>query len=861
MACGPQPNGLDLLVVDVDTKHDGMANWAAFVAEHGPFPATAAHRTPSGGLHLFFDTPITGRNGKLLDGVDIRGEGGQVVVPPSWRLVDGAAVQYCELGERSGLHRHPVARIPAIILATLDRPPASIKLSVERHPSNGDQPQSAADWLRDHWDWVGVLTAQGHTVARQSGDDVFMRHPSATAEHSAIVHLRSNMMNAWSTNMPSHPRGLVNRDGSVPWSPFDWFVETLFGGDNRAAVAEINRRRGVSGTRGRIPDPGEVRARAVPASDVDDTPGDDASPGSLNLPPSFWEARPLLAQVRQAAWAAGCSPDALLVQALARVATFVHPCFKLPGVEQGLIGKHQTLDFLGCVVAETSGGKTLAAGVAEMLVPQPDPPGDGSDPLIDFEQKVGSGEGIAEFFLVPELRPDDDGKLKATGKRVIGKQALFMNVDEGTGFTSQAGRKGTTIIATLASAWSGESLGQLNAADETRRLVRGGRVRICAVINMQDSNGYKLYSDELESVGFTGRLMFASAHDPSAPKDAPEWPGRLVWPIRGGSATGNVYFTYATSIVDEIKTTRHGILTGRVQIERRQSQYLLFRCKVAALLAVLDGRLDVSDDDWKLATEAITCSSAVLGHLDAVRSKQVHVTAVTAASFKMEVATEAETVHLRRLAVGWKTRVLDELRNKGPQPWKGLKGLVRADRRAMFRSIVDEMVERRRARPRWRDLQDRALGGTGGPVPPPPNSVSEAPIKKVQSRGGGIRCSLIPVRTPRGDRSPLGPPCYPQPVDNATRHDDPRYIAATSQPHSAPSGPTRNTLHRTPVRASKTPHLTKNRSLSDSPLLRDTYRGGRAPPGWWGGWGHGRLVGVGKPHAADYPVVSKPAIW
>ena len=681
VACGPQPNGRDLVVVDVDVKHDGIANWEAIVAEHGPFPQTATHRTPSGGLHLFWDSPETFSNSRLAPGIDIRGNGGQVVMPPSWRMIDGDKVLYSEAWRGSGLHRHPLAALPIPIWQMLVRPTRiEIEASARRHPSQDDEAVSNADWLRDHWDWLAVLEAQGHTLVKQIGRDLYMRHPTATAQHSAVVHLDGNMMNSFSPNMPDHPRGLVNRDGSVPWSPYDWFVATEHDYDDRSAMAEIYRRRGI--TMGAAPP-----ARAVEAAppSVNDTP-------ALNLPTGFWEARPVLAHIRQAAWSAGCSPDALLVQALARVATYVHPCFKLPGVEQGLIGKHQTLDFLGCVVAETSGGKTLAAGVAELLVPAPDPPADG-DPQIDFEQRVGSGEGIAEFFLVPEVRIEE-GKEVRTGKRVVGKQALFMNVDEGTGFTNQAGRKGTTIIATLASAWSGESLGQLNAADETRRLVRGGRVRICAVINMQDTNGYKLYSEDLESVGFTGRLMFATAHDPSAPPpdEQPEWPGRLAWPIKAGNSQVNVYFTYDEAIVAEIKGTRHGILTRRVQIERRQSQYLLLRCKVAALLAVLDGRTDVSLDDWKLATEAITCSSAMLEMLDSVRNRQIEVTAVTAASFKMKVAESAEDQHLRRLAVGWKSRVVDELHTKGPLPWKGLKGLVRSDRRAMFRSIVDEMV-------------------------------------------------------------------------------------------------------------------------------------------------------------------------
>ena len=675
VACGPQPNGVNLLAVDIDPKNGGNESWKALTDEHG-VPLAPRHETPSDGFHVFFDVPDSlSRTGvhALGAGIDTRGDGGYVVVPPSQLHNDDGEIISYRTSRAAALAVNPPHAAPLWLMELLD--PEPLTVSMRRHPSQqllalGD---SVADKAREGWDWFVELEADGWTIGRGHNDEIQWTRPGKNPREgtSATLH-RGGPLVVWSTSVPTG--GVETRTGTGrSYSPWDYIVTFRAGGDTKVAAALV---------RGVTPERAEPAPPSVEAT-------------SLNLPASFWEARPILAHIRQAAWSAGCSPDALFVQALARVATYVHPCFKLPGVEQGLIGKHQTLDFLGCVVAETSGGKTLAAGVAELLVPAPDPPGDGSDPLIDFEQRVGSGEGIAEFFLVPELKPDDEGKLKATGKRVIGKQALFMNVDEGTGFTNQAGRKGTTIIATLASAWSGESLGQLNAADETRRLVRGGRVRICAVINMQDTNGYKLYAEDLESVGFTGRLMFASAHDPAAPSPSasPDWPGPLSWPIRSGNSQVNVYFTYDPAIVAEIKNTRHGILTRTVQIERRQSQYLLLRCKVAALLAVMDGRISISLTDWSLATEAISMSSANLCNLDAVHSKQGKVAAVTAASFKLDVAREAESMHVRQLKIGWQARIVERLRKRGPLPWKGLKDLVDDSRRADLRACLEAMVD------------------------------------------------------------------------------------------------------------------------------------------------------------------------
>lgn len=687
VACGLQPNGTNLLAVDIDPTKGGFESWNALVDQHDPLPLGPTHMTRSGGQHRFFDAPEDLRNtaGRLGPGIDTRGQGGYVVVPPS-KVVDHdtGEIGHYTSSKASSLVTVPVPMLPAWLCRLLVEP---IEASVARHPSMSTDRDGPYDRVRRAWQgWEDELLRDGWSVARRSGGDVYFTRPGKNPRdgHSAVLH-PSGAFVVFTTERPWGGGAIAGADG-VTFSPGEYVRAYRFGGDMQALLRAYPAVPASAGGADR--DLGSGGRAAAPAPDGDGTP-------PLNLPDDFWGQRPVLAHIRQAAWSAGCSPDALLVHTLARVATFVHPSFKLPGVEQGLIGKQQTLDFLGCVVAETSGGKTLAAGVGELLVPAPEPPLDGTEPLIDFEQKVGSGEGIAEFFLVPELAPDEDGKLKPTGKRTIGKQALFMSVDEGTGFTAQAGRKGTTIIATLASAWSGESLGQLNAAEQTRRLVRGGRVRICAVINMQDTNGYKLYSDDLESVGFTGRLMFASAHDPSAPppSEQPEWPGPLSWPIRGGSVMGSTFFTYDASIVDEIKATRHGILTKAVQIDRRQSQYLLLRCKVAALFAVLDGRLDVSGGDWALATQAIEMSAAVLGHLDHVHGSQIESTAVQAATFKLRVAEKADTQHIKVMKVTWQARLIDRLQKKGPLPWKGLKDIVDGDRRKELREALNALVD------------------------------------------------------------------------------------------------------------------------------------------------------------------------
>jgi hypothetical protein len=91
IACGPES---DLWVLDVDGA-TGADQLAALVATHGPLPPTWTVQTGSGGQQLYFRWPLCGRKpsnrAKMVkagaptvgEGLDARGDGGQVVAPPS----------------------------------------------------------------------------------------------------------------------------------------------------------------------------------------------------------------------------------------------------------------------------------------------------------------------------------------------------------------------------------------------------------------------------------------------------------------------------------------------------------------------------------------------------------------------------------------------------------------------------------------------------------------------------------------------------------------------------------------------------------------------------------------------------------
>jgi len=74
-----------LVVVDIDVRHGGDGALEHLEREHGRMPTTVECRTGGGGRHLYFAHPggLVRNKVGLAPGVDLRGDGGYVVAPPS----------------------------------------------------------------------------------------------------------------------------------------------------------------------------------------------------------------------------------------------------------------------------------------------------------------------------------------------------------------------------------------------------------------------------------------------------------------------------------------------------------------------------------------------------------------------------------------------------------------------------------------------------------------------------------------------------------------------------------------------------------------------------------------------------------
>jgi putative DNA primase/helicase len=81
-----------VVVLDVDPRHGGDETLRALEQRYGPLPTTWRFLSGGGGEHVLFRHPgyrvqnSTGETGPLGQGLDVRGDGGYIIAPPSLHI-------------------------------------------------------------------------------------------------------------------------------------------------------------------------------------------------------------------------------------------------------------------------------------------------------------------------------------------------------------------------------------------------------------------------------------------------------------------------------------------------------------------------------------------------------------------------------------------------------------------------------------------------------------------------------------------------------------------------------------------------------------------------------------------------------
>lgn len=357
------------------------------------------------------------------------------------------------------------------------------------------------------------------------------------------------------------------------------------------------------------------------------------------LDEDFWKSRKALRRIRRAAYARGRSAEAGLGCVLARVAATVPYQLKLPAVT----GSWASLTLIVGIAATPGAGKTTIAGVAEELLP--------FDPLAGrfaFQVSISSGEGMAEAFMGTV----GEGKQKT---RVQVRQNAFAYVDEGKVLDVLGERSGSSVMETLRAIHSGSAIGQSNATNNRTRIIPRGSYTYGIVVGLQYEAVKKLFGQT--GYGTPQRFIWVSGTDPSIPDDPPTWDGTpLDWSPPVLSETTNVFMNVADSIVNEIRAANLPLARGESTIDPLDVHRNLNRLKIAGLLAVLDGRSNITEEDWALA-------GRIMDNSDRVRQQLL-------AELRRMVAQEDETRGRRE---GERASIAAEAKEKRDQRQAGLR--------------------------------------------------------------------------------------------------------------------------------------------------------------------------------------------
>lgn len=230
-----------------DPEQSGAKAWAHLLAEYGDPGDTVCAATGGGGMHFLFAAETHVRNGKIAPGVDVRGDGGQIVVAPT---LHPSGQPYTWI-EGHAPWEHELADAPDWLIELVEvnsEPPARrVAIPVGGSGSRIDVEKGPADLLREHWNWQDRLASAGWTFSHTQGNDEHWTRPGKTVREgvSAVLHTDTGVLVVFSTDASVQPLraiGSLNPDGSVSLTPFHFFAATAHGGDTSAAASAIRRK-------------------------------------------------------------------------------------------------------------------------------------------------------------------------------------------------------------------------------------------------------------------------------------------------------------------------------------------------------------------------------------------------------------------------------------------------------------------------------------------------------------------------------------------------------------------------------------------------------------------------------------------
>lgn len=206
-----------IFVVDVDDRDEyrGSDTLHDLEQRYGALPETVTAITGTGGQHLYFYSPVEVRNdagSRLGVGLDIRGEGGQVLAAPT---THPNGRQYQWVDGWSPMEKRP-ANAPQWLLTLLTTQPAMIKPQGTTDLFLADPTTPSARYCAQTT-WEQLLIPDGWTLAKtdRHGEQHWTRPGKDTRDgiSATIGHNGNDALIVFTSTIPWLPEGGYNRFG------------------------------------------------------------------------------------------------------------------------------------------------------------------------------------------------------------------------------------------------------------------------------------------------------------------------------------------------------------------------------------------------------------------------------------------------------------------------------------------------------------------------------------------------------------------------------------------------------------------------------------------------------------------------
>ena len=216
IATGRTKHG-QIFVVDVDDRDEyrGSDTLHDLEQRYGALPETVTAITGTGGQHLYFFSPVEVRNdagSRLGVGLDIRGEGGQVLAAPT---THPNGRQYQWVDGWSPMEKRP-ANAPQWLLTLLTTQPAMIKPQGTTDLFLADPTTPSARYCAQTT-WEQLLIPDGWTLAKtdRHGEQHWTRPGKDTRDgiSATIGHNGNDALIVFTSTIPWLPEGGYNRFG------------------------------------------------------------------------------------------------------------------------------------------------------------------------------------------------------------------------------------------------------------------------------------------------------------------------------------------------------------------------------------------------------------------------------------------------------------------------------------------------------------------------------------------------------------------------------------------------------------------------------------------------------------------------